>query len=154
MTKKKVRGFSLIELMVAVAVVGILSMVAYPSYINYMIRSNRNVAKSDLMELQQNMERNYSLTNRYDQAPDGTAVTINSTSVIPFKQSPRTGTANYNITFSVAPTSLAYTLSAAPAGTLQLKDTQCATLTLTNAGVRGAAGVTGNVTSVNNCWGK
>lgn len=153
MTKKKVRGFSLIELMVAVAVVGILSMVAYPSYINYMIRSNRNVAKSDLMELQQNMERNYSLTNRYDQAPDGTAVTINSTSVIPFKQSPRTGTANYNITFSVAPTSLAYTLSAAPTG-VQLKDTQCATLTLTSAGVRGAAGVTGNVTSVNNCWGK
>jgi type IV pilus assembly protein PilE len=127
MTKKKVRGFSLIALMVAVAVMGIISMVAYPSYINYMIRSNRNVAKSDLMELQQNMERNYSVTNRYDQAPDGAAVTINKTSVIPFKVSSRTGTANYNITFSVAPTALAYTLSAAPTG-MQLKDTQCAYL--------------------------
>ncbi len=141
---KTTHGFTLIEVMVTVAIVGILAAIAYPSYTEYIMRSNRNVAKGDLMELQQWMERNYSLTNTYATLPSGAAVAL------PFAQSPRSGTQHYAITFSVAPTATAYTLSAAPSSAMQLKDVSCLTLTLSSAGVKGA---TGN-TTVSNCWNR
>ena len=145
---KTIRGFTLIEVMITVAIVGILAAVAYPSYTDYIMRSNRNVAKGDLMEYQQWMERNYSLTNTYATLPNGNAVTL------PFTQSPRSGTAHYAITFSVAPTATAYTLSAAPTSAMQLKDVSCLTLTLSSAGIKGAKGATGNTTAVNDCWNR
>lgn len=144
-------GFTLIELLIAVTIVGVLALIAYPSYKNQMLRSNRATAKGDLMELQQWMERNYSLTNSYAVLPDATAVSI---SVLPFRVSPRAGTpVNYQISFGAGPTAATYTLTAAPQG-FQAGDTACGALTLSNAGVRGANGSTGNVASVNECWSR
>ncbi len=77
------RGFTLIELLIVLAIVAILAAIAYPSYLQYLIRSNRSVAKADLVELQQWLERNYSLANRYDQDPNGATI------VLPFSTSPR-----------------------------------------------------------------
>lgn len=141
--KKHGLGFTLIEVMIAVVVVAILVALAYPNYIQFMIRSNRNVAKGDLMELRQWMERNYSLTGRYDQIPGGGVVTLPNT------QSPKSGTARYNLAFSVTPTATSFSLNATPAaGSVQTKDTQCATLTITSAGVRTVSGSD----TVANCW--
>ena len=50
-------GFSLMELMIAVAIVGIVSTVAYPSYQSYMVDSKRSVAQADLMTFAAQMER-------------------------------------------------------------------------------------------------
>lgn len=62
------RGFTLIELMVAVAIVAILASIAYPSYVQYVVKSNRSAAQSHLMDIAQTQSQ-YVLDNR-SYAPD------------------------------------------------------------------------------------
>jgi type IV pilus assembly protein PilE len=73
------QGFTLIELMITLAIVGILAAIAYPSYTDYVIRSKRAVMKTRMLELAQMLERNYSVTNTYLTYPNGTNVVIDST---------------------------------------------------------------------------
>lgn len=61
----KNRGFSLIELMVVVAIVGILSAVAFPSYSSYIARSKRAECRVALMQVMQQQERYYTQQNTY-----------------------------------------------------------------------------------------
>ncbi|MCY1440772.1 hypothetical protein D9M71_570570 [compost metagenome] len=60
---KRCRGFTLIELMIAVAIVAILAMVAYPSYQQYVIRGNRAAAQAEMMDIA-NRQQQYLLANR------------------------------------------------------------------------------------------
>jgi type IV pilus assembly protein PilE len=141
-------GFTLIDVMVTVAIVGLLATIALPSYQNSINRSNRAQAKGLLLQDAQFLERNYSLPNRYDQDSAGAAV------VLPYVQSPQSGTVKYNITVAFPAAGLCaggqcFTLSAAPAGTM-LNDA-CGTYTLTNAGVQGNTGLSGSET-VSTCW--
>lgn len=121
----KSKGFTLIELMIVIAIVGILAGVAYPSYQASMQKSRRADAQADLMELSSFMERFFTVNNRYDQDTSGTAVAL------PFTASPRTGTAYYTLSLSAVSAS-AYTLRAVPTGS-QTTDS-CGTLTLTQTG--------------------
>lgn len=144
---KKSSGFTLIELLIVVVIIGLITAIALPNYREYVMGGNRNAAKGDLLELQQWMERNYSLTNSYAVLPAGTALT---TAQLPFNTTPRTSTkTNYNLSFTANPTSTAFTLQAVPVNG-QVNDTTCGTLTLTSAGVRGASGTGGAST----CWNK
>ncbi len=137
----KPKGFSLIELMVSVAIIGILAAVALPSYQNYVMQSNRAVAKAILLENAQFMEQLYTENSRYN--PGGAAPAL------PLAQSPRPGgggAIQYNINVAT-PTPNTFTLQAVPAGSMA--GDVCGTLTLTNTGVQGASGGT-----VAQCWNR
>jgi type IV pilus assembly protein PilE len=63
MHNKKSRGFTLIELMITVAIVAILASIAYPSYTGYVIRSNRTAAQAQMMDIA-NRQQQFLLANR------------------------------------------------------------------------------------------
>ena len=63
MNMYKNRGFTLIELMITVAVIGILAAVAFPSYTQYIIRANRSAAKAQMMDIA-NRQQQFLLANR------------------------------------------------------------------------------------------
>ena len=132
--KQSQAGFTLIELMVTVAIVGILAAIAYPSYQDSVRKSRRADASGALLGLANAMERHFTETNSYLGAADATTgvPTIFATT------SPVDGgTAYYNLTVDPATTASSYTLNATPTGA-QTGDS-CGTLTLTQTGVKSPA---------------
>ena len=126
-------GFTLIELMIVVAVIAILAAVAFPSYNDHVRKSRRAQAKADLVELAQQLERHHTVQNTY------------AGLTLPITQSPRDGTSRYTLSYSGNPSASAFKLQAVP-GTGQDKD-KCGTLTLDQAGRK-----TPNNATVEGCW--
>lgn len=92
MSKKKNQiGFTLIELMITVAIIGILAAVAYPSYREFVAKSRRAEVKTVLLSAQQWMERFYTENFRYDRNSAGVAVTDPSQFPLKFSVSPLPG---------------------------------------------------------------
>jgi type IV pilus assembly protein PilE len=133
------KGMTLIELMIVVAIVGILAAVAYPSYQDYVRRASRADAQADVLELAQWMERRFTTSNRYAPA-DG-----DFTATLPFNQTPRSGGARYNLTAIVGGTGQTFTLTATPAGG-QVGDA-CGTMTINQQGATTPAAAGGRP-----CW--
>lgn len=126
MNKKSANfGFTLIEMMIVVAIIGIIAAIAYPSYQQHVIRSNRAVANVCLVELSQFMERYYTTNMTYLDA-NGNAIALPGCG----------GNAAqfYAFAFNGAPTVNTYSIQATPIGA-QLNDS-CGTLSLDQAGVR------------------
>jgi len=136
------RGFTLIELMIVLAIVAALAAIALPSYRDFVLRANRADAKAIMMEASQFMERFYTTNNTYVTG-GGTAVPA------AFAVSPKAGngTAKYNLSFTAVPTASVYVIQAVPT-TGQDAD-RCGTLTLSNTGAQTAkkSGV-----AVADCW--
>lgn len=65
MSPRQGRGFTLIELMIAVAIIGLLVGIAFPSYQNYVIRSSRSAAQTELLQLANQQEKIYLNSNGY-----------------------------------------------------------------------------------------
>lgn len=140
---QKQKGFTLIELMIVVAVVGILSAIAYPSYTEYVRRGHRADARAGLLQAQLWLERAATATGVYP-----TALPSNLT---------WSGDAGkrYTIGFAANNTNAAFTLTATPKSPGPQASDKCGTYTLTNTGLRGANGKTsGQAGYDTDCWGK
>jgi type IV pilus assembly protein PilE len=124
-------GFTLIELMIAVAIVGILAAIAYPSYQDSVRKSRRADVEGVLLGLANAMERRFTETNSYvgAVAPPATY---------------------YTVTIPVA-TASSYTLNAAPIVTGPQANDKCGTLTLDQTGAKGITGGATGVTATD-CW--
>lgn len=122
---KKIRGFSLIELLIAVAIVGILAGVAYPSYTDYVISSNRSEAQRELLRYANLQEQVYIDSRSYADDMKGLG---ESTETV------KTQSKNYVIKVQ-AQTATTFILRAnAKLG--QLNDTGCTTLRINELGVK------------------
>ena len=136
MSVRKQTGFTLIELMIVVAVVGILAAVAYPSYQTQVRTGRMGQAQADRLELAQFMERCFASNNTY--------VGCN----LPFGVSPRTGTGYYDIRPDT-PNRTSFTLTAVPRSTGGQDQQICGTLTINQAGAKTFSGT--GVTAAQ-CW--
>ena len=130
MTGSKTKGFTLIELMIVVAIVGILAAIAYPSYTEYVRRTHRTEIAGILMEQSQVLERFYTKNSTYVGAP------------VP----------NSNAWYKVALVSDATTfiLTATPDPASMMNGDKCGSFTITNTGVRNNSPGLSN----KDCWGR
>ena len=137
------KGFTLIEVMIVVAIVGILAAIALPSYNEYIRRGHRAEARAALLQGAQWMERAATATGTYP-------LTASFPTTLTTMQSGR-----YTVAVASPPASAAsgaaFTLTATPAGG-QVGD-KCGSYTLTHSGVRGAASAASGAL-VTECWNK
>lgn len=132
-------GFTLIELMIVVAIIGILTAIAYPSYQGYVQDSRRADAQGDLLELAQWMERQFTASGNYNTSTDGD--NDFDADDLPFKKSPADGNDTF-YTITVVGAATTFTLTATRAGA-QAGD-RCGTMTVNHTGAKTAA--------ANDCW--
>lgn len=138
----KAQGFSLIELLIVVSIMGIIAALALPSYQASVIRGGRSEGKGVLMQVASNQERFFSANNSYstnaDPLSNPVALTVTS----------ETGLYQVAVAACGAGTIATCFIATATPQLLQVGDT-CTTLTLTNTGVKGSTGDT-----VDNCWNR
>jgi type IV pilus assembly protein PilE len=149
------RGFTLIELMITVAIVALLASIAYPAYLDSVRKGRRAEGRSALLNLLQQQERFYTQTGSYMSFTAG-AIDTNGTIAIagvdsdllpiPFKTKSGDGSPAYLLSAAVCTgftLNECVLLSAVP----QRADPEAGTLTVTTAGAKSC---TGTKTSV--CW--
>ncbi len=134
---RKLGGFTLIELMITVAIVAILAAIALPSYTRYIVRSNRAAAQGYMLEVS-GLQQRYLLDARAYAADLATLNTTAPANVAP----------NYAVATAPNPPASApgFTVTATPINAQLTRDTECKTLSVDQAGTKTASG-TGS-----RCW--
>jgi type IV pilus assembly protein PilE len=137
----RLAGFSLIELLVVLVIMGVLSAVALPGYTRYVQRGHRTEAMAALLESQHFMERYYSANGQY-------LSPANAVPLLPQRLQgiPSQGTVRYQLSVREA-TVKSYVLQAVPEGSMA--GDICGSLTINQTGLRG---VLNSTRSVAECW--
>lgn len=141
-------GFSLIELMIVVAVVAILSAVAFPSYQQYVRRAARAEARATMLDIAQ-MEERFLTSNNFYVAFDGPSGTVAPPAGWKNYAGADSGSRKYDVSVAAGASGIAtsFVISAAPSN--GHSDPNCGTLTLNNVSQRGQSAGT-----LAECWGK
>jgi prepilin-type N-terminal cleavage/methylation domain-containing protein len=149
-TKNSIRGFTLIELMITVAVVGIISTLAVPAYNCYVERGQRATAVGNMMEASQFMERFFTANNAYNTDSTGNGVAI----PVPLTKAPRdSATPAYNISLvPAAVTTSTYRIQAIPTRAGSCSPV-CGTLTINQLQQRTASGLS-DAATLNACFNR
>lgn len=137
----KTAGFTLIELMITVAIIGILTAIALPSYQEYIAKSRRAEANAVLLEVNQYMRRYYSSNDSF-------------TSTLPsgLQNIPRGQTANPIYTVSATAGTTSFTITAAVDSAGPMANDKCGTFLLTAEGSK--LNTKGSITNgvIAGCW--
>ena len=134
-------GFSLVELLVVLVIMGVISALALPGYTRYVQRGNRTEVMTALLEAQHFMERYYSANGQY-------LSPANAVPMLPQRLQgiPSQGTVRYQLSVREA-TANSYLLQAVPEGSMA--GDVCGSLTINQTGLRG---VLNSTHSVSECW--
>ena len=141
--KQLAQGFTLIELMIVVAIVAILAGVGYPSYQSYIMDNNRNEAKTGLMQLQL-LQEQYFLDNRSyaSSLASGAVNTLSGWS---------DSSALYDFSLDASSSANSYiAIATANASGAQASDADCRSFRLSSVGERTATNSANNSTT--DCW--
>lgn len=147
-SRKPLTGFTLVELVVTMAILGILLAIAIPAYTSYVQKGNRPAAKTALLELAAREESYYALNNVYASQPTTLGYSANSISV------PGSSQNYYTVTVASATSGTVpgYTLQATPVtGSVQASDA-CVIYQLDSLGNKTNVTSTGSTVSTSNCW--
>ncbi len=149
--RKKNLGFSLIELMVSVAIVGTLAALAFNSYQKTVLTTGRTDAMVTLSDVAQRMQRCFTAQSTYKPAATGIC-TVADSAVATAGIISADGLYKINLVNDASYTAIAYVLTATPVtGKRQVKDTDCASFSLNQIGVKAATkSPSGDNTAV--CW--
>lgn len=137
---RREQGFSLIELMIAVVIIGILAGIAYPNYMEYLARGKRAEATAALMDGAQRLERYFAVQGTYLNAANALAPVFPTTVG-------DAGRPFYNIAVSGNPTATSFVLRATRAGSMQADE--CGDFQISHTGARTLAN---NTRTVDQCW--
>lgn len=139
---KKSKAFTLIELMIVVAIVGILAAIAYPSYMQYVKRTHRAEIVGVLTSASQALERFYTQAGQYSNQTTGTS---------PLTMTDPVGNAYYSMTVDRQATT--FTLTAAPKSGTMMAGDMCGSFIIKNTGERSIYNNT-SAGTVSVCWGR
>lgn len=140
---RSARGFTLIELMVVVAIVGILLAIAVPSYREHLVKTRRAEGQALIAEVAARLERCYTRFNAYNHAACTPVVAATSEGGWYAVAAPGAGAADSLVAANT------FTLRALPQRAQATDDTRCGTLSLTSTNVRGQ---TGTPPAGYDCW--
>lgn len=141
------KGFTLIELVIALAIIGVLAAIAFPAYTDYVRQARRGDCASELVLFANALERFSTARGTY--VGGGANYPTQCLTNGGMGAAAGGGTTAYNFVVAAGLTASTFTIQAVPAGP-QTAD-KCGTLTLTNTGIQGIVGANAGLTP-QDCW--